>query len=51
MVGLQKIEWLRSANLMNSRDNEKPSRVVKVHAFQAKGRPITNEEVGFPFEE
>ncbi|KAF9881705.1 duf323 domain protein [Colletotrichum karsti] len=25
-------------------DNEKPSRKVDVHAFQAKGRPITNEE-------
>ncbi|KAJ3519183.1 hypothetical protein NM208_g14225 [Fusarium decemcellulare] len=25
-------------------DNEKPSRPAKVHAFQAKGRPITNEE-------
>lgn len=27
------------------RDNEKPARQAKVHAFQAKGRPITNEEV------
>ncbi|KAJ0360325.1 hypothetical protein COL154_007583 [Colletotrichum chrysophilum] len=25
-------------------DNEKPSRRVDVHSFQAKGRPITNEE-------
>ncbi|KAK8118994.1 uncharacterized protein PG998_003620 [Apiospora kogelbergensis] len=25
-------------------DNEKPARQAKVHAFQAKGRPITNEE-------
>ncbi|KAI1807132.1 C-type lectin protein [Daldinia bambusicola] len=25
-------------------DNEKPPRRVKVHSFQAKGRPITNEE-------
>ncbi|KAH6605386.1 hypothetical protein Trco_007093 [Trichoderma cornu-damae] len=25
-------------------DNEKPSRQERVHAFQAKGRPITNEE-------
>ncbi|KAI0478799.1 hypothetical protein GGR56DRAFT_342530 [Xylariaceae sp. FL0804] len=25
-------------------DNEKPSRRVKVHGFQAKGRPITNQE-------
>lgn len=25
-------------------DNEKPLRKVKVHAFQAQGRPITNEE-------
>ncbi|KAL2200321.1 C-type lectin protein [Corynascus similis CBS 632.67] len=25
-------------------DNEKPLRPVKVHAFQAKGRPISNEE-------
>ncbi len=27
------------------RDNEKPERKVKVGAFQAMGRPITNEEV------
>ncbi|KAI8215405.1 duf323 domain protein [Colletotrichum sp. SAR 10_86] len=27
-------------------DNEKPSRRVDVHSFQAKGRPITNEENG-----
>lgn len=27
------------------RDNEKPSRNVQVHAFEAQGRPITNEEV------
>lgn len=27
------------------RDNEKPARKVKVGAFQAMGRPITNEEV------
>lgn len=26
-------------------DNEKPTRELNVHAFQAKGRPITNEEV------
>ncbi|KAI8624488.1 C-type lectin protein [Xylariaceae sp. FL1651] len=25
-------------------DNEKPSRCVHVHSFQAKGRPITNDE-------
>ncbi|EFY99927.1 DUF323 domain protein [Metarhizium robertsii ARSEF 23] len=25
-------------------DNEKPARKVQVHAFQARGRPITNEE-------
>ncbi|KAF6841865.1 duf323 domain protein [Colletotrichum musicola] len=25
-------------------DNEKPSRKTEVHAFQARGRPITNEE-------
>ncbi|KAL2267430.1 hypothetical protein VTJ83DRAFT_4707 [Remersonia thermophila] len=25
-------------------DNEKPARSVRVHAFQAQGRPITNEE-------
>ncbi|EFQ30701.1 uncharacterized protein GLRG_05845 [Colletotrichum graminicola M1.001] len=25
-------------------DNERPTRKVEVHAFQAKGRPITNEE-------
>lgn len=30
------------------RDNEKPKRQVNVHAFQAKGRPITNEEVRIP---
>lgn len=27
------------------RDNEKPAREETVHAFQAKGRPISNEEV------
>lgn len=27
------------------RDNEKPARDSKVHAFQAQGRAITNEEV------
>lgn len=27
------------------RDNEKPVRRAKVHAFQAQGRPISNEEV------
>ncbi|KAI1816902.1 C-type lectin protein [Poronia punctata] len=27
-------------------DNEKPARRVHVHSFQAKGRPITNEEYG-----
>lgn len=31
--------------LMRTRDNEKPRRRTKVHAFQAQGRPITNEEV------
>lgn len=30
---------------MSFRDNEKPRRKVKVHAFQAQGRPITNGEV------
>lgn len=30
---------------MKPRDNEKPARVAHVHGFQAKGRPITNEEV------
>lgn len=29
----------------SSRDNEKPARKETVHAFQAKGRAITNEEV------
>ncbi|GKT85541.1 LOW QUALITY PROTEIN: DUF323 domain protein [Colletotrichum tofieldiae] len=28
-------------------DNERPARKAKVHAFQAKGRPITNEESPF----
>jgi len=28
------------------RDNEKPQRHAQVHAFQAQGRAITNEEVG-----
>lgn len=28
------------------RDNEKPPRKVVVPSFQAKARPITNEEVG-----
>lgn len=31
--------------LTGDRDNEKPAREVKVHAFQAQGRPLTNEEV------
>lgn len=31
--------------LTRQRDNEKPVRHIHVHAFQAKGRPITNEEV------
>jgi hypothetical protein len=31
--------------LTRSRDNEKPARKAKVHAFQAQGRPISNEEV------
>jgi formylglycine-generating enzyme required for sulfatase activity len=30
-------------------DNEKPARKENVHAFQAKGRPITNEEVSQHF--
>lgn len=30
------------------RDNEKPVRRVQVNAFQAQGRPISNEEVGIP---
>jgi hypothetical protein len=30
---------------MRSRDNERPKRKIKVHAFQAQGRAITNEEV------
>lgn len=33
--------------LTGSRDNEKPARRVHVHGFQAKGRPISNEEVSF----
>lgn len=33
--------------LMKNRDNEKPLRRAKVHAFQAQGRPITNEEVSY----
>lgn len=33
--------------LTSVRDNEKPLRKVKVHAFQAQGRPITNEEVSY----
>ena len=32
--------------IWTDRDNEKPTRKVKVHGFQAKGRAITNEEVG-----
>lgn len=31
--------------LTSYRDNEKPRRKAEVHAFEAQGRPITNEEV------
>jgi hypothetical protein len=34
--------------MMVDRDNEKPVRRVKVHAFQSQGRPISNEEVSIP---
>jgi hypothetical protein len=30
------------------RDNEKPQREAQVHAFQAQGRAITNEEARSP---
>lgn len=44
----KRCSWMGSGRvhmLMSSRDNEKPRRRVKVHAFQAQGRPITNEDV------
>jgi hypothetical protein len=39
--------WGESTN--NCRDNEKPPRTVKVPAFEAQGRPITNEDVLNPY--
>lgn len=38
-------QWQSNAN-PRFRDNEKPVRHSRVKAFMAKGRPITNEEVG-----
>jgi hypothetical protein len=38
--------WRDTTN--NCRDNEKPPRTVVVPAFQAQGRPITNEDVRIP---
>ncbi|KAK0715633.1 C-type lectin protein [Lasiosphaeris hirsuta] len=43
-IGLDDPEDGTDANTHFGWDNEKPSRDVKVHAFQAKGRPISNEE-------
>ncbi|KAK3353194.1 C-type lectin protein [Lasiosphaeria hispida] len=43
-IGLDDPEDGTDASAHFGWDNEKPSREVKVHAFQAKGRPISNEE-------
>jgi formylglycine-generating enzyme required for sulfatase activity len=46
MVGLPKME-LKTGTECLYRDNEKPPRTVTVHSFEARARPITNEEVIF----
>ncbi|KAK0621601.1 hypothetical protein B0T17DRAFT_618029 [Bombardia bombarda] len=43
-IGLDDPEDGTDPNLHFGWDNEKPARQVKVHDFQAKGRPISNEE-------
>ncbi|KAI2473086.1 C-type lectin protein [Annulohypoxylon bovei var. microspora] len=43
-IGLDDPDEVLNSNKHFGWDNEKPSRRVHVHNFQAKGRPITNEE-------
>lgn len=43
-IGMNDPEDLLDGNGYFGWDNEKPARVAHVHGFQAKGRPITNEE-------
>ncbi|KAI1205698.1 C-type lectin protein [Annulohypoxylon truncatum] len=43
-IGLDDPDDVLDSNKHFGWDNEKPSRRVHVHKFQAKGRPITNEE-------
>ncbi|KAI1107028.1 C-type lectin protein [Jackrogersella minutella] len=43
-IGLDDPDDVRDSTKHFGWDNEKPSRHVRVHSFQAKGRPITNEE-------
>ena len=45
MAGKFKFACQKGSLLSRVRDNEKPVRQAKVHAFQAQGRPISNEEV------
>ncbi|RCI09337.1 hypothetical protein L249_3647 [Ophiocordyceps polyrhachis-furcata BCC 54312] len=44
VVGMDDPEHGTDQSLPFGWDNEKPSRSVPVHAFQAQGRPITNED-------
>ncbi|KAK2067662.1 hypothetical protein P8C59_001377 [Phyllachora maydis] len=43
-IGMDDPEDGTDPNLHYGWDNEKPARQVRVHAFQAQGRPMTNEE-------
>ncbi|OTB00076.1 hypothetical protein M426DRAFT_244532 [Hypoxylon sp. CI-4A] len=44
IIGLDDPEDASNSSRHFGWDNEKPPRQVRVHGFQAKGRPITNEE-------
>ncbi|TDZ58608.1 Ergothioneine biosynthesis protein 1 [Colletotrichum trifolii] len=43
-IGMDEPDLNAGVNAYFGWDNEKPARKADVHAFQAKGRPITNEE-------
>ncbi|KAB5572344.1 C-type lectin protein [Coniochaeta sp. 2T2.1] len=43
-LGIDEPDDATDVNLNYGWDNEKPERKAQVHAFQAQGRPITNEE-------
>ncbi|KAI0111967.1 C-type lectin protein [Daldinia grandis] len=43
-IGLDDPDHVQDSTNHFGWDNEKPPRRVRVHSFQAKGRPITNEE-------